>query len=224
MNFNPLIMISTQKSVLFAITYFVCSMNLLAQTSEHPFIEIKANSKQYQEKASKINSRVMLTETNSAKIDSTTSKEPIPTNKTVIRTVYEGSKNLNETRTQKFAGKEEVVIIGKGNFKNILYVDKLTNQIIKVKHINTMEYMYGINEDEKSNTERIEVNIYYENENPFYAIFKEDHYKNKEKLFFSNKYALQITPYHQDMYFSNDFQKTIYKYIQDLSTSILKQK
>ena len=212
------------KSILILTFIYFTTAQLYAQIS-YPIDKINATKESLFAKIANIDSQASLTEAVPVKTDSISPSEPIPEpNKTLIRTVYEGSKNLTETRTQKFAGTEEVVVIGKGNFKNILYTDILTNKVIKVKHVNTMEYMYGIGEDEKSNTERTEVNIYYENEHPFYAVFKEDHYKNQEELFFSNEYTLQITPYHKDMYFANNFQKTIYKYIQDLSSSILKQK
>ena len=87
-----------------------------------------------------------------------------------------------------------------------------------------MEYMYEVGEDEKANTERLEINIYYANEKPFYAIFKEDHYKNTDELLFSNEYNIQMATYHNDVYFTNDFQKTIHKYVQELSDTTLKQK
>ena len=201
------------------------SFQLIAQTNKYPLLEIINNKMALQKKAQKIDDLVASTENSAATTDSTaSSNQPTPSNKTVLKTVYDGSKNLNETRTLKYAGEEKVVRIGNGNFKNILYTNKLNNQVIKTKHINTMEYMYDINEDEKANTERIEVNIYYENEKPFYAILKEDHYKNASELLFSNEYRIEITNYHKDVYFTNDFQKTIYKYVQDLSDSILKQK
>lgn len=203
---------------------FICSNNLFAQTNKHPLLEIINSKMDIQKRVQKIDNLVATTENNVTKNDSTPSSQETPSNKTVIKTVYDGSKNLNETRTLKYAGEEKVVQIGAGNFKNILYVDKLTNQVIKVKHINTMEYMYEVGEDEKANTERLEVSIYYANEKPFYAIFKEDHYKNANELLFSNTYQLQMTTFHKDVYFDNDFQKTIYKYIQETSDAILKQK
>ena len=198
-------------------------MSLLGQTIDYPLTEIGNNKTFHQQKASAIDALTRLAESTSKK-DSITSSEPVPSNKTVIKTVYDGSKNLNEKRTEKFSGKEEVVAVGKGDFQNILYIDKLTNKVIKVTHIDNMKYLYDVEEGLKANTERVEVNIYYENEKPFYATFKEDHYKNKDELFFSNEYNAQMTSYHKDMYFTNDFQKTIYKYIEDLSDSALKQK
>lgn len=214
------------KSLIVLTLTFTCFTNILAQTNKYPLLEIINSKMDLQKKAQKIDKLAALTENSTTKNEASLPNQEAetPSNQTVIRTVYDGSKNLNETRTLKYAGEEKVVRIGNGNFKNILYVSKLTNKVIKVKHVSTMEYMYAVNEDEKANTERIEVNIYYENEKPFYAIFKEDHYKNASELLFSNEYRMQMSTFHKDVYFTNDFQKTIYKFIQETSDNILKQK
>ena len=202
----------------------ISSFQLTAQTT-YPKENIQATIESLTQRMNSIESLTALTEISTTNVDSlATDAKPQPSNQTIIRTVYDGSKNLNETRSLKYAGEEKVVRIGNGSFKNILYVDKLTNQVIKIKHIDTMEYMYEVGEDEKANTERIEVNIYYANEKPFYAVFKEDHYKKPDELLFSNEYNIQMATYHNDVYFTNDFQKTIHQYAQELSDTILKQK
>jgi len=202
---------------------FLTSTQLTAQTV-YPIEQLASKARSIQEKVNKIDIKVISADAASTSTDSIASSNPTPSNKTIIRTVYDGSKNLDEKRTLKFAGDETVVRVGKGDFKNILYIDKLTNQVMKVKHIDTMKYLYDVGEDEKANTERIEVDLYYENEQLFYAVFKEDHYKNETELLFSNKYEMQMTSHHKDVYFTNEFQKTIYNYIKETSDSVLKQK
>jgi len=214
--------------LLFASTLGLFITTTLSAQKKYPKEGIIAKEKAFLEQIHKIDSLTALVDPvimeESADSTATTVAKPEPSNKTIIRTVYEGSKNLNETRTLKHAGVEKVVVIGAGNFQNILYVDKLTNQVIKIKHINTMEFMYDVGEDEKANTERVELDLYYDNEKLFYAVYNEDHYKSPEELLFSNKYQLQMTSYHKDIYFMNEFQKTIYKYVQDTSDTVLKQK
>ena len=94
---------------------FICSNNLFAQTNKHPLLEIINSKMDIQKRVQKIDNLVATTENNVTKNDSTSLSPETPSNKTVIKTVYDGSKNLNETRTLKYAGEETWLEIGDHN-------------------------------------------------------------------------------------------------------------
>jgi len=207
-----------------SITLFFCIIaNAIGQTA-YPKDNLKLNSETIIGRITKIDSLIYVTEASSKISDSTTVKTPEIINEAITKVVYNGSKNLNETQTNSFAGTESVVHIGTGSFENKLFINKLTNLVIKTQHISNMEYMYEVDNAKNANTERLEINIYYENEVPFYAVLIEDHFKNDGQILFSNKYNLQLTNYHKDTYFTNPFQKTIQQYILDFNNIIMKQK
>ena len=179
-----------------------CASNLFGQKNANPINRAQ----------SEFNKLIELT----VKTDSIISESDKINNneKYIVTSLSEGSIQLYDSLK---------VGTGLGGFSTYTYTNEKTKKIIKAEHKQTVHYKYDENDSLKGNTERLEISIYYEGEKPYFAIFNEYHYDNKNVIS-TNKYSLQLNERSDDIYYSNSFQKKIVKYILKLNKDILSQK
>ncbi len=210
------------RIILFLISTAVCFISLKAQTTT-PTESFKTLNDSILLKTQKIDSLAKLTELSNESLKDENDNVK-PTNRTIIKSVYDLTKNLNETATNPLTQEQTVNRVGEGHIQNTLYVNKLDNKVIKTIHTSSMDFRYEVEDAINANTEKLNIEIYYENEAPFFASIHEIHYSKDGKMLFENEYNLQIAEFHKNTYFTNTFTKAMYLYIQKLSSSILKEK
>jgi len=108
-------------------------------------------------------------------------------------------------------------IIGSGGFSRYTYRTRdSSKRILKSKHNYTVHYKYDTPDSLTPNTERIEMTIYYdENEEPSLAKFVENHYNN-EIVLSSNLYYLNIPKnktLNETLYYSRLFSRDLVDFI-----------
>ena len=112
--------------------------------------------------------------------------------------------------------------IGDGGYTAYTFKNENTKEIIKAEYNRTIHYKYDVRDSLNANTERIEISIYYKNDEAYFAIFNEYHYDNMNVISV-NKYYLELNPKREDVYYSNEFQEKMRKYILSLSEFIVNE-
>jgi len=137
----------------------------------------------------------------SVKIDGT-----IKSDRNFLIQISEGSINKTDSLNQK---------IGDGGFAKYTYYHEYKSGKFKIEYGQSFHYKYGTKDTLNANTENIEVNIYFENNMPFFAVFNEYHY-NAEHLLFANRYYFQLNDTGSDVYYTNKAQEEMRNFIFDL--------
>ena len=184
------------------IILILISSNLFGQNKEHPYYRTQSEFGKLTEKAKRTDSLIIAS-------DKMEYRE-----KYITTGISEGSIQLTDSLK---------VEIGSGGFSTYTYTNDNTNEIIKAEHNQTVHYKYDVKDSLNANTERLEISIYYEKEKAYYAEFNEYHYDN-ENVISTNRFYLQLNAKRDEIYYSNDFQEEITKYILKLSEDIITEK
>ena len=178
------------------------SSNLFGQNKEHPYNRTQSKFDKLSGKAKKTDSIIVAS-------DKMEYRE-----KYITTGISEGSIKLSDSLK---------VEIGSGGFSTYTYTNDKTNKIIKAEHNKTVHYKYDVKDSLNANTERLEISLYYENDNAYSAEFNETNYDN-ESVISTNRFYLQLNAKRDEIYYSNGFQEKIAKYIIKLSEDIITKK
>jgi hypothetical protein len=199
------------KLKILLITLILFSSNLFGQNITHPYYKSQAEFERLSELAKKTDSLIKNSD-NSEYAD-----------KVITRGISEGTSEVTEIQTTDKNETTQPKKVGEGGFTIYTYIQDKTKQIIKAEYNQTVHYKYDVRDSLNANTERLEINIYYQNEKAYYAEFNENHYDDK-KVISTNRFYFQLNTKREGIYYSNSFQEEIIKYIIELSEDIIAEK
>lgn len=207
------------KPILYAFCLFACFIQSRAQN----IIKIASNQlHDLQQQAKKIDSIIDI---DKLQIENMISEGVIENNRIDLSEFDIDTGELSNQELQQIADTISAKYYKKGLYGGYsinTYTDKRTHSLLKATYSQSVSMEWDLTNNKANSSEIIEVELYYKNRNPYFAIFSEIHYVGNEILS-QGIYSLQMKKQDERKeYYSNEFQLKLVERIMKINDMILK--